>query len=221
MVARPYFKRAENFHDPGADHKALHQSHFDPDFHGIGGPLATVYSTTYGSSHQHWHKTMHKLGVQTNCSHFSGSNVGCWTSLTGVTPEKRERCYSANAYYRPNSGRSNLVLLTEATVREIILENEEGEWTAKGVRFTHGEKEHIVRTAREVILCAGSVQSPQLLELSGIGNPDLLRVAGIDLKVDNPSVGENLQEHMSQPSKSLELVSVPRAHFSTSDCYDF
>ena len=202
-MASPYFKKSENFHDPGADHKARHESHFDPDFHGVGGPLETTYSTTYGSSHQHWHKTMNKLGIQTNASHFSGSNVGCWTSLTGVTPEKRERCYSATAYYRPNSKRKNLALLTEAIVREVILERQENGLVAKGVRFVHGGEEHIVRTEREVIICAGSVQSPQLLELSGIGNPRILKAAGIDVKVDNPNVGENLQEHMSKSESSF------------------
>ena len=164
----------------------------------MGGPLETVYSVTYGASHQHWHKTMHKLGIKTNYSHFSGSNVGCWTALTGVTPEKRERSYSANAYYRPNSGRKNLVLLTEAMVREVVLEDEQGGWVTKGVKFVHGGKEHIVKTEREVIVCAGSVQSPQILELSGIGNPDILKAAGIEVKVNNPNIGENLQEHMSK-----------------------
>ncbi len=190
--------RSEKFHNPGADHNAQHESHFDPNYHGTGGPLDTVYSVTYGAPHQHWHKTMHELGIHTNSSHFSGSNVGCWTSLTGVTPGKRERCYSANAYYRPNSGRKNLALLTEAVVREIVLQKEKSEWVTKGIRFTHGGREHIVKTEREVIICAGSVQSPQLLELSGIGNPEILKAAGIELKVDNPNVGENLQEHMSE-----------------------
>jgi choline dehydrogenase-like flavoprotein len=90
-----------------------------------------------------------------------------------------------------------LVLLSEATVQEVVLEMAEGEWAAKGVRFVHGEKEHVVTTEGEIIICAGSVQSPQLLELSGIGNPDILKAAGIESKVDNPNVGENLQDHMS------------------------
>lgn len=115
-----------------------------------------------------------------------------------MTPEKRERCYSANAYYRPNAGRENLALLTEATVREIVVEKEKGEWVTKGVRFMHGGTEHVVKTQKEVVICAGSVQSPQLLELSGIGNPKILEEAGIDIKVNNPHVGENLQEHMSE-----------------------
>lgn len=89
-------------------------------------------------------------------------------------------------------------MLTEAMVREVVLEKVKGEWVTKGVRFMHGGEEHVVKTEKEVIICAGSVQSPQLLELSGIGNPQILEAAGIDVKVDNPSVGENLQEHMSK-----------------------
>lgn len=198
---RPFFKKSENFHGPGAEHQAQHQSHYDAEFHGTGGPLQTAYSITYGASHQHWHSTLHKLGVQTNRSHFSGSNVGVWTSLTGVEPKKRERCYSANAYYRPVRDRKNLVLLTQAVAREVLLEREGEEWVAKGVRFMHGGEEHVVRTSGEVIICGGSVSSPQLLELSGIGNPEILKAAGIEIKVDNPNVGENLQEHMSKSSQ--------------------
>lgn len=120
-----------------------------------------------------------------------------------MTPDKRERSYSATAYYRPNSGRENLHLLTEAFVQEVVLEEEDGRWVAKGVRFIYDGEEHVVGTEREVILCAGSVQSPQLLELSGIGNSEVLKAAGIDTKVDNPAVGENLQEHMSTSTPLL------------------
>ena len=114
-----------------------------------------------------------------------------------MTPDKRERSYSATAYYRPNSGRRNLHLLTEAFVEEVVLEKERQEWVAKGVRVTYGGEEHNLRIEGEIIICAGSVQSPQLLELSGIGNPEVLKAAGIDVKIDNPAVGENLQDHMS------------------------
>ena len=120
-----------------------------------------------------------------------------------MTPDKRERSYSATAYYKPSSGRKNLHLLTEAFVQEVILEEEDGQWTAKGVRFMHGGEEYSVSTEGEIIICAGSVQSPQLLELSGIGNPEILKAAGIDVKVDNPAVGENLQEHMSMAAPFL------------------
>lgn len=95
-----------------------------------------------------------------------------------------------------------MALLTEAVVREVILEDQAQGWIANRVRFMHHGEEYTVATEGEVIICAGSVQSPQLLELSGIGNPDVLKAAGISLKVDNPNVGENLQDHLSQ-SKSV------------------
>jgi len=170
--------------------------HYDPEAHGINGPLHTIYSAEYGALPEHWHATLNKLGVETNRNHASGGNVGCWTSLAGVDPRSQKRCYSAPAYYVPAAKRENLVLLAEATAREILLEGETGDWTAKGVSFAHKGVEYTVRVEGEVILSAGSVQSPQLLELSGIGNPEILRPAGIDVIVENHNVGENLQEHM-------------------------
>lgn len=76
-------------------------------------------------------------------------------------------------------------------------EGEEKEWTSKGVRLEHRGIEFDVFSSRETIISAGSVQSPQLLELSGIGCPEILSRAGIAVKVDNPNVGENLQDHLS------------------------
>ena len=90
------------------------------------------------------------------------------------------------------------MLLTEAFVKEVVLEKEGEEWVAKGVKFTHRGEEHVVKTEGEIIISGGSVQSPQLLEVSGIGRPEILKAAGIDVKVDSPKVGENLQEHMSK-----------------------
>ncbi len=92
------------------------------------------------------------------------------------------------------------MLLTEAFVTELVLEKEGEEWVAKGVKFTHGGEEHVVKTGGEIIISGGSVQSPQLLEVSGIGRPEVLQAAGIEVKVDSPNVGENLQEHMSEPT---------------------
>ncbi|KAL8939566.1 MAG: hypothetical protein Q9211_002678 [Gyalolechia sp. 1 TL-2023] len=179
------------------EHQSLNHSYHDDKFHGTDGPVHTAYSSLYGASHRYWHETLQKLGVSTNRSHFSGSNVGAWTSLTTVEPERRERSYSATAYYRPHSGRKNLVVLPGATAESVLLDqNNQGEWVAKGARFTRQGQSHEIHVQGEVIVCAGSVQSPQLLELSGIGNPAILKAAGVEVKVDNPAVGENLQEHM-------------------------
>lgn len=90
---------------------------------------------------------------------------------------------------------SNLCILTEALVEDIILGKADGGYVASGVRFSHNGQEYTVSASREVILSAGTVKSPQLLELSGVGNPKVLSRAGVDVKVDSPMVGENLQEH--------------------------
>ena len=73
-----------------------------------------------------------------------------------------------------------------------------GDCIATGVRFVHKNREHMVPVSGEIIISAGSLQSPQILELSGIGNPDVLKAAGIETNIANPNVGENLQDHMSR-----------------------
>ena len=88
--------------------------------------------------------------------------------------------------------------------REVVLEQARDNWVARGLRITHEGEEAIISTSREYILSCGCVQSPGLLELLGIGNPSVLQKAGIAVKVDNPNVGENLQEHMSESDKPSE-----------------
>lgn len=141
---------------------------------------------------------MNSLGVETNGAHLAGSNVGVWTNLGAVDPDSSTRSYSVPGYYLPNASRQNLVVLTEALVKEVVLSEHSDQWTATGVRFQHDGQEYVASANREVILSAGSVQSPQILELSGIGNSDILSRAGIPVKVENPNVGENLQEHISK-----------------------
>ena len=170
---------------------------YDRNSLGSGGPLSISYIKNYSASHHLWHDTLHALGVQTNDAHLSGSNVGVWTSVTATNPETATRSYSAPAYYLPNASRKNLVVLTDANVRELVIEQSGSSWVAKGVRFEHGGNQHVASVAHEVIVSAGSIASPQLLELSGIGNPSLLEAAGIPIKVANQNVGENLQDHIS------------------------
>ncbi|KAL8710761.1 MAG: hypothetical protein Q9220_004779 [cf. Caloplaca sp. 1 TL-2023] len=192
----PYFMKSETLQESDEKHQLKHKSYFDRKFHGDSGPVHTTYSSQFGASHQHWQKTLENLGVEVNKSHFGGSDVGSWTSLTTVEPSRRERSYSATAYYRPNSTKPNLVLLTGATAQEVLLDSVNGQWIANGARFSHEGEEHSITVSGEVIICAGSIQSPQLLELSGIGNTKVLEAAGIPVKVDNPAVGENLQDHL-------------------------
>jgi choline dehydrogenase-like flavoprotein len=87
----------------------------------------------------------------------------------------------------------------------VILEPAGSEWFAKGVRFEHGGTDFMAKVAKEVIVSCGSVASPQLLELSGIGDPKILEEAEIPVKVNNPNVGTNFQDHMSMQTDTEHL----------------
>lgn len=93
---------------------------------------------------------------------------------------------------------SNLQVLTEATVKDIIVQERDGHYVATGVRYQCQGKDYVASVSREVVVSAGTIKSPQILELSGIGNPEVLTQANIPVKVVSPRVGENLQDHLSQ-----------------------
>lgn len=109
-----------------------------------------------------------------------------------MTVHKGRRASTANAYLRPAMSRSNLTVITHAQVYRVLLENK----TAVGVRFQHQGKMQTAGVNKEVILSAGSIGSPHLLQLSGIGNHEILNAAGIKTLHELPGVGENLQDHL-------------------------
>ena len=183
---------------PPAEAIEEHSLYANPGYHGTSGPILSSYSTEFAYSHRYWHNTLLRLGIETNKNHFGGSNIGGWTSLTSVNPKDRTRSYSFTGYYLPVTSRPNLVVLPDALVEEIMIEKVNGQWIATGTRFSHSGKDYHARASCEVIVSAGSIQSPQLLEISGVGNPVVLQAAGIDVKVENTNVGENLQDHMSK-----------------------
>jgi choline dehydrogenase len=102
------------------------------------------------------------------------------------------RCSAAVAYLRPALGRANLTVLTQARVTSLLLENK----TAKGVSYLRGGRQCKALAIREVLLCAGAIQSPHILMLSGIGPRKHLEEYGIRVVHDHPGVGQNLQDHL-------------------------
>lgn len=178
----------------------VNKAYYDADGFGARGPIEVSYATEFSASHQYWHDTLQHLGVHANKSHMTGSNVGAWTNLGSVDPRTGTRASSATAYYQPNRRRANLIVLSEAFVSKIILEQDDESWAARGVDFVHRGQKLSVSASKEVIVCAGTVQSPQILEFSGIGNPEVLRKAGVETLVPSPFVGENLQDHIMAAS---------------------
>ena len=112
---------------------------------------------------------------------------------TAVTQRRGARWSTADAYLKPVLYRSNLTLLTDSTVRRVIFEGSR----AVGVEFDDANgRRQTVRAAREVVLCAGAVNTPQLLMLSGIGDEKELSEFGIGVTHHSPEVGKNLLDHL-------------------------
>jgi choline dehydrogenase len=113
-----------------------------------------------------------------------------------MTVHKGRRWSSAMAYLRPALRRPNLTLRTGALATRLLFDLAAGQPRAVGVRVEQGGRSVEHHAAREVILCGGAINSPQLLQLSGIGNADALRALGIEPVVQLRGVGENLQDHL-------------------------
>ncbi|MEM9740587.1 MAG: GMC family oxidoreductase N-terminal domain-containing protein [Pseudomonadota bacterium] len=108
-----------------------------------------------------------------------------------LTVKDGKRCSAAVAYLNPAKTRENLKIETEALAARVLFDGTR----ATGVAYTQGGQKKTAEARGEVILCGGAINSPQLLELSGIGHPDVLSAHGIDVVSALPGVGENLQDH--------------------------
>jgi choline dehydrogenase-like flavoprotein len=147
-----------------------------------------------------WDDTFKNLGYPLTASPFSGHSTGAYNAPSTVHATTKTRSYSGNSYYLPVANRSNLVIYTHSIATRILLDGDEQ--TATGVEFLQAntnKKANVIKTInanKEIILSAGAFNSPKLLELSGIGDPDVLRSAGVEVKVSNPHIGTNLQDHI-------------------------
>ncbi|CAL1706785.1 unnamed protein product [Somion occarium] len=165
-------------------------------FHGTEGPIAKSFATMMSHTHSVFMDALEKLGVPRNPDAGGGNTIGSLLVPVSIDKGTKTRSYAANAYYAPNAQRPNLLVFTGAHVTKIILEpSRQGLHRAIGAEFVENGQTHVVHSSKEVILSCGSIQSPQVLELSGIGNKDILERHGINCVIDLPGVGENLQDH--------------------------
>jgi len=176
----PYFKNAEN-NERGGD-----------DFHGVGGPLNVADQVDPCKLNEGFLKAAEQAG-HTRVADFNGAQqdgVGYYQ----VTQKDKKRWSTASAYLRPavERGNSHLEIITGAMVERIIFDG----GRAMGVRYVVDGRDEVARANREIILCGGAVNSPQLLLLSGVGPADHLKSMGITPVIDLPGVGGNLQDHV-------------------------
>lgn len=144
------------------------------------------------------YQAIRNLGFSSARSPYHGDIDGISCTLNTVDPRKHTRSYSASAFFASNYERPNFSVLTTAYVRRILTTGQAGEIEATGAEFSYGGENTVYKAhaTQEVILSAGTLKSPQILELSGIGRPLVLEKLGIPVKVALEGVGENLQDHI-------------------------
>jgi choline dehydrogenase-like flavoprotein len=169
----------------------------DKDIQGLSGPVqASFTGVVEDPLSKAWVDTFRHLGYPLTGDPFSGKVTGAYSSPSTVNGATKERSYAATAYYVPASGRPNLHLLNGSLVERIALEDVDNIIIASGVQFIHKGERRMVKARKEVILAAGVFQSPKLLELSGIGATSVLQSCDTPVRINNPFVGENLQDHV-------------------------
>jgi choline dehydrogenase/4-pyridoxate dehydrogenase len=174
----PYFRKQESWEGGG-----------DNRYRGGSGPLATRKSRYQDPLVDAYLEAAQAAGYAFNDDYNGAQQDGFARMQMTIRNGWRES--AATAYLHPVLGRDNLSVTVNAHVTRVVLAGSR----AVGVEYLEDGEKHSVEASREVILCGGSINSPQLLMLSGIGDADALRACGIPVRVDLPGVGKNLQDH--------------------------
>ncbi|KAG7284227.1 hypothetical protein NEMBOFW57_010591 [Staphylotrichum longicolle] len=164
----------------------------DNDRHGYTGPIRNYYNRVVYPVLQLWKPAVSALGININDKSLGGEPIGVGFQPTNIDKSKRTRSYSANSYL-PLAGK-NLVVKTNTQVAKVNLVRCAGSrHEATGVALSNGQ---VITAKKEVILSAGAIQSPGLLELSGVGQSAVLSAANVTQLINLPGVGENYQDHI-------------------------
>lgn len=175
----PLFKRSED-QERGAD-----------DHHGVGGPLGVSNMRLQRPICDAWVEAAQACGYPFNPDYNGPQQEG--VGYFQLTTRNGLRCSSATAFLRPARKRDNLRVITSALTHRVVFEG----GRAVGVAISRsGGPEEIVRARREVVLSSGAIGSPQILMLSGVGDPDHLSEHGVDVVRPIANVGRNMQDHL-------------------------
>ena len=178
----PIFRRSEDYQH-GAD-----------DFHGVGGELRVEERRVNWEILDVWREAAQECGIPKIDEFNRGDNFG--NAYFQMNQRSGKRWSATRAFLDDIRQRPNLTVLTEATVEALTLEQNDSGLAATGVRVLHGGQRRQITARNEVLLAAGAIASPQLLQLSGIGAADALKAHDIPIKHALNGVGQNLQDHL-------------------------
>ena len=194
----PYFKKSTTFTPPSLLNIKAWGTTYDSSYYGTNGPIqASFPNFEYPDISTIWN-AFKSHGISLPKEHASGNAVGAYWVPSTLRPLTQTRSDARNGYYDPIKSRSNLVLATGMTVNEILFDqNAFTGYRANGVQYVSRSDKTVkqVYAKREVIMAAGSVFTPQILQLSGLGPQAVLNAAGVRVKKNMPAVGANMQDH--------------------------
>jgi len=174
----PYFKKGED------------QERGESEFHGVGGPLSVSNQRIKLKLLDTFIKATGEFGIPHSLDFNTGKTEGC--GYFQVTEKNGLRCSTAVGYLNPVKKRSNLKIEVKAHIKKILFEG----LKAVGVEYWQDDEVKTIRCSREIILSAGSIGSPHILQASGIGPADSLQSHGIDVIRNVDAVGKNLHDHL-------------------------
>ncbi|KAH8201723.1 hypothetical protein TruAng_004075 [Truncatella angustata] len=195
----PYFHKMATVTPPSTNAKEVTHvdEWYDPSIENTG-PLQIGWGDGYTKTlNGAWVETFDILGLNMSGDPRTGNAIGGFQNMQSVDPITKTRSYSATSHYGfEQRARKNLVVLTNTVVQKILTKKTSKGVVATGILMKNDINEtHVAGAKAEVILAAGALQSPQILELSGIGSRKLLEKYQIPVVIDNPNVGEHLQDH--------------------------
>ena len=190
----PLFRRIENYEKGAANGR------------GVGGPLSVSEVPDQNPLYDALFKAAVAAGYKLNSDYNGEDQEGVVKTQASIW--RGQRMSVAHCYLKPAMKRPNLHIVTDAPSRQVCLDGKR----CTGITYLRHGRPVEARARREVILCAGAVATPQLLELSGIGKPEILKKYGIDVKHALPAVGENFRDHLN--ARIVWRVKDPRVSYN-------
>ncbi|KAL4812299.1 hypothetical protein BDW67DRAFT_188812 [Aspergillus spinulosporus] len=216
----PYFKKSETFTPPAKDIQEEFGIGYKPDAHGTTGPVQSSFPPFITSTQKTFISALRQLGIPIQLDGTATAIGGFW-SPNSLDPVTRERSYARTTYHELSKERQNYHVLLEALVTRLTPD-------LSGVEYVPGynpafnaippcAERRQVCARKEIIMAAGAIHTPKILQLSGIGSSDVLHRLGVEQVFDLPAVGENFQDHpvlygsqeltnLSDPTQLLSYV---------------
>lgn len=191
---KEYYRKFQTLCPPSEDLRK--ELDFVPNGKQTNGPIQASYPLTALALQKAWLQVFRNLDLENTRDPLDGDALGGYISTNHISDDRHERNHAGVAYYDTARSRSNLRLVTGALVQNITFDQASSKGSvATGVTYIKNGVKHVVKVGKEVLLAAGTFETPAVLERSGIGNSAVLQAHGIESVYHNPNVGENLQDH--------------------------